>query len=87
MLQQARLYERIFQYDKAEANYNKIISLYKEDILADDAYFFLGKLYEGPLNLSEQAKTMYEQLIYNFADSIYFVEARKRFRLLRGDVL
>ena len=87
LLQQAHLYERIFQYDKAETNYQKIIAEYKEDILADDAYFFLAKLYQGPLNLPEQAKAMYEQLIYDFSDSIYFVEARKRFRLLRGDAL
>ncbi len=55
LLQQARLYERIFQYDKAEANYNKIISLYKEDILADDAYFFLGKGFRFLSTLSGSA--------------------------------
>lgn len=85
LLKQGMLYEKIKKYQKAEANYTQLINLYKEDILADDAYFKLAKLYENHLAVPEKAKELYEQIIYDFADSIYFVEARKRFRLLRGD--
>jgi tetratricopeptide (TPR) repeat protein len=85
LLRQGRLYEETNQFEKAEANYQKIIELYKEDILADDAYYHLAKLYENRLAMPEKAKDLYEQIIYDFADSIYFVEARKRFRMLRGD--
>lgn len=87
LLKQGKIYERIGAYDKAEANYLKLIEFYKEDILADDAYFNLAKLYENQLALPEKAKNYYEQIIYNFADSIYFIEARKRFRMLRGDAI
>ena len=87
LLKQAGLYEKTKQLEKAEASYNKLIELYPDEIVADDAYFKLAKLYEDKLAQPEKAKDLYEQIIYNFADSIYFVEARKRFRALRGDAI
>ena len=87
LLKQGKLFETTLQFEKAEANYQKIIEFYKEDILADDAFFRLAKLYETQLGAPEKAKDLYEQIIYDFADSIYFVEARKRFRMLRGDAI
>jgi tetratricopeptide (TPR) repeat protein len=87
LLKQGELYELTGQIEKAEANYLKIAEFYKEDILADDAYFRLAKLYENQLQLPEKAKEYYELLIFNFADSIYFVEARKKYRSLRGDAI
>ena len=86
-LKQAQLFEKTEQFEKAEANYNKLIELYPDEIVADDAYFKLAKLYEEKLGQPDKAKELYEQIIYNFADSIYFVEARKRFRALRGDAI
>jgi TolA-binding protein len=85
LLKQGELYEKTEQYTKAEENYLKLIEFYKEDILADDAFYRLGKLYENKLGQPEKAKQFYEQIIFEFADSIYFVDARKRYRLLRGD--
>jgi len=87
LLKQAELYEKTLQYSKAEANYLKLIEFYNEDILADDAHFRLGKLYENKLQEPEKAKELYEQIIFNFSDSIYFVEARKKYRSLRGDAI
>lgn len=87
LLKQGKIYEKIGAYNKAEANYLKLIEFYKEDILADDAYYHLAKLYENKLAQPEKAKEYYEQIIYNFADSIYFIEARKHFRMLRGDAI
>jgi tetratricopeptide (TPR) repeat protein len=87
LLKQGELYETTGQFEKAEANYLKLIELYKEDILADDAHYRLARLYENRLQQPEKAKEFYEQIIFNFADSIYFVEARKKFRSLRGDAI
>ena len=77
LLKMGEIYETMEQYTLAEANYLKLIEFYKEDILADDAHFRLAKLYEGPLAAPQKAKALYEQIIFDFADSIYFVEARK----------
>ncbi|WP_310991565.1 tetratricopeptide repeat protein [Aequorivita marina] len=86
-LKQGELYEKLGAFKKAESNYLKIIEFYGDDILADDAHFRLAKIYEEKLDEPEKAKAQYEQLIFNFADSIYFVEARKKFRTLRGDAI
>ena len=85
ILKEGELYEKGKQFNKAETDYLKLIAFFKDDILADDAYYRLAKLYENELNQPEKAIEYYEQLIFNFADSIYFVEARKKFRMLRGD--
>jgi len=82
---QAKLYETKQQYTKAEANYQKVIADYREGILIDDAYFYLAELYSNHLNNPDEAKALYEKVIFNHEDSIYFVEARKKFRMLRGD--
>ena len=84
LLKQAELYEKTGQYKKAEANYLKIIAVYKDEILADDAYFNLANLYENQLQDLQKAKEYYEQIIFDFADSIYFTQARKKYRILRG---
>ena len=71
--------------DKAESNYKKIIEDFREDILADDAYFHLAELYANKLNSAEEAKPLYEKILFEYLDSIYYVEARKKYRKLRGD--
>ena len=87
LFKQAKLFESKKEYQKAEANYQRIITDFKEDILADDAYFALAELYVNYLAQPEKAKTLYEKIIFNHADSIYFVEARKKYRALRGDAI
>ncbi|MCB0462317.1 MAG: tetratricopeptide repeat protein [Flavobacteriaceae bacterium] len=85
LYKQGKLFEGKKDYLKAEANYKAIIDNYREDILADDAYYALAELYVNVLNKPEEAQALYEKIIFNHADSIYFVEARKKFRALRGD--
>ncbi|AUP79729.1 tetratricopeptide repeat protein [Flavivirga eckloniae] len=87
LYKQAQLFEIKKQYEKAAANYDAIIANYREGILIDDALFKLAKIYEDQLNLPEKAKALYEQIIFNHADSICFVDARKRYRALRGDAI
>lgn len=87
LYKQAQLFESKKQYQKAADNYKLIITNYKEEILADDALFYLAELYKDHLMLPEKAKELYEQIIFNHQDSIYFVEARKNYRMLRGDAI
>tara|TARA_R110002012_G_scaffold94354_5_gene228476 strand:- start:5132 stop:6991 length:1860 start_codon:yes stop_codon:yes gene_type:complete len=87
LLKQGEIYEKQGKYQQAEANYLKIIEFYNEDILADDAHYRLAKIYEDKLGQPDKAKAQYEAIIFNFADSIYFVDARKKYRALRGDVI
>ncbi|TJY37744.1 tetratricopeptide repeat protein [Pontimicrobium aquaticum] len=87
LYKQARLFEELKDYTRAEANYLAIIENYREDILADDAYYRLAELYSNQLAQPEKAKEFYEKVIFDYADSIFFVEARKKYRALRGDAI
>ena len=58
---------------------------FEESILKDDAIFNLALINLEQLNNPEAAKKGFEAIIFNHADSIYFTEARKKFRTLRGD--
>jgi len=85
LFRKAKIYEKQSKFELAKENYQEIILAYGEDILADDAYYFLAELYNNELNQPDKAKENYEQIIFRFADSIYYVEARKKYRILRGD--
>ncbi len=74
-------------YESAAADLQAIIDGFPEDILADDAQFRLAQLYETKMNRVEEAKELYRSLFTDHPDSFYTAEARKRFRLLRGDIL
>ena len=85
LLKLGGIQEKLGYYEKAIVTYNRLIEFYGEDILADDAHYRIAKLYDTKLSEPVKAKREYETLIFNFEDSIYFVEARKRYRILRGD--
>ena len=87
LLKQAQLFEKQKKYEDAQLNYQKIITFYGNGILADDAYYAQGELYRKEFNDPTKAKEQYEKIIYNYQDSYYFPEARKNFRILRGDAI
>jgi tetratricopeptide (TPR) repeat protein len=85
LFKQAELYTLNKDYRLAESNYLKIIEIDTQGILVDDAYYLLAELYAKHLDNSERAKEMYQKIIFEFPSSIYLVEARKKYRTLRGD--
>ena len=87
LYKQAELFEGKQQFEKAESNYKSIIENYGEGILIDNALFKLAELYMNYLEQPDKAKPLYEEIIFSHPDSIYFVEARKKFRALRGDAI
>ena len=73
------------QDDLALQYLEKLSSQYAQDIRPDDALLAVGKLYEERLLNTEKAMEAYQSLLVDHKDSIFVVEARKRFRVLRGD--
>ncbi|GGH20647.1 tetratricopeptide repeat protein [Mucilaginibacter phyllosphaerae] len=63
----------------------KIAEQHAFDLWADDAVFMLGDIYETRLNDAPLAKTYYQKIITAYPGSLWINDARKRFRLLRGD--
>jgi len=72
-------------YPDAVIFLKKIVQEYSAGLWADDAVFMLGDIYENQLNDKEQAKIYYQKIITDYAGSLWINEARKRFRVLRGD--
>lgn len=75
------------KYADVEAMYKSIIEFYPDDLYGDDAQFKLAELYDKYLHNIEKAKQAYQDVLSNYPGSIFTVEARKRFRELRGDNL
>ena len=75
------------EFNKAIGHFEEILELHFMDILADDALFGLADLHENQLAAPETAQGLYERLLNEFPGSLHAVEARKRFRRLRGDIL
>ncbi len=62
-----------------------VVEKYSTDILADDALFQLADIYQYKLNNKDKAKELYETLLTKYPGSLFAVDARKRYRALRGD--
>lgn len=84
LLKKAHAYELRGQWGNAIAELEKLMNYYSDDILADDALFQLGDIYENHLMDSEKAVEYYKQILFDYKGSLYTAEARKRFRVIRG---
>ncbi|MFC7774698.1 tetratricopeptide repeat protein [Flavobacterium sp. GCM10027622] len=85
LLQIGKIYEKQNNYQQALTFYQQIIDKHAEDIYIDEALFFSAEIYRKQLQDNEKAKSLYEKILFNHQDSIYFVDARNNFRKLRGD--
>lgn len=85
LFKQATLFIKQQEFENAISNFEKIIQGNSEGILRDDAHYALAELYNNQLNNPEKASEHYQKIIFDFASSIYLVDARNKFRKLRGD--
>ena len=81
----AQIYKKLKQPDKAIEMYNLIIEKFPEEIRCDNAIYELAKMYDLQLNQLEKAKALYEKLFMQYTNSTFASDARKRYRILRGD--
>ncbi|MCB0560506.1 MAG: tetratricopeptide repeat protein [Lewinellaceae bacterium] len=84
---EAQIYKKKRDYEKAASLLQQIVDNHKEEIRADNALFELAGLYENQLKDLEKAKALYETLFIDYSGSTFAVEARKRYRILRGDTV
>ncbi len=81
----SKIYYKKRDYVQQAKTLQRIIDSYPEEIRADNALFELAQLYQTYLNDPEKAKELYEKLFIEYSGSTFAVEARKQFRVLRGD--
>lgn len=86
LLRIGRILEKVNDFNGAISYYSKIIENHSDGIYVDEALHFTAEIYNHKLNDPILAKTFYEKILFGHQDSIYFIDSRKEFRRLRGDV-
>jgi Tetratricopeptide repeat. len=81
----AQIAEKKRDYEQAVAYYQEIVEKFPDDIRADNALYAQALLFEEKLEQPQKAMELYEKLFVDYSDSVFSVDARKRYRLLRGD--
>jgi len=85
LLRLGKIYENLGDYISALSQYQEIINHHADGIYVDEALYFSAEIENNKLHELDKAKPLYEKIIFNHQDSIYFVDARKKYRQLRGD--
>lgn len=85
LMAKSRIYIKTNDINNAVKVLKELIGKQESSLWADDALFTLADLYENNLKNNEEAKTLYQKLISDYPGSMFTIEARKRFRKLRGD--
>ncbi|MFT4545066.1 MAG: tetratricopeptide (TPR) repeat protein [Bacteroidia bacterium] len=86
LFKRGEMAERAKEAVNAVEYYHKVWKEYPDDLLADDAVYKMAQINEYSLD-SSKAMEYYQELLLNYPGSLYTVEARKRYRSLRGDLL
>ncbi|MCX6245543.1 MAG: tetratricopeptide repeat protein [Bacteroidetes bacterium] len=73
------------RFAEADTLLGTIVTTYPDDVLADQALYFRAKMNEEEVKNNSKAMALYESLMSRYPGSIYVPDARKRFRVLRGD--
>jgi tetratricopeptide (TPR) repeat protein len=85
LLKIGQIFEEKKEYLKALNNYQVLLENNKESVYIDEALYFSAEIHNKRLNEPEKAKKLYEKVLFEHPDSIYYTEAQKQYRTLRGD--
>ena len=83
LMRKSKAYQFQGDWNKAIDLLVEVTEKHGDDILADDALFQLGNIYENHLFENEKASEYYFQLMKNYPGSLFVTEARKRYRNLK----
>ena len=72
------------QWSKAILSLEELMEFYSDNILADDALFQLGNIYENHLLNNQKALEYYRRILFDYKGSFYTSEVRKRFKEIRS---
>ncbi|WP_445714646.1 tetratricopeptide repeat protein [Flavobacterium sp.] len=81
-----KIYEEKGDFNKALTYFQNILDNHKDGIYKDEALFFSAEIYRKHLLDNEKAKALYEKVVLEHPDSLYYTESRKQYRTLRGDL-
>ncbi len=85
LFKKAEIYLQKKEFIHADSLLERLYSFYSFDILGDDALFKRAVLQEEVFQNPGKAMEYYKELMDQHPGSLYVVDARKRYRALRGD--
>lgn len=85
-MKKARSMELQGKWNEAIKELEDLLKYYGEDILADDALFKLGDIYENHLMDNAKAAEYYREILFKYKGSLYSEECRKRFQKLKQNL-
>ena len=80
-----KIYEEKGDFTTALTYYQNLLDHHKDGIYKDEALFYSAEIYRKNILDNEKAKTLYEKVVLEHPDSLYYTESRKQYRTLRGD--
>ncbi len=87
LLRKADIYSKKNQYQLAIALYDSVASYYKYEITAPSALYKIANIYQYINKDKDKAMTYLNKLFTDYPGSFYADECRKRYRMLRGDLI
>lgn len=84
LLQKAKIRIRQERYAQADSLLGQLVTLYGNDILADDALLLQAQLNEERLNNPAKARECYEKILLDYPTSLYVDQARKKYNELKA---
>jgi TolA-binding protein len=85
LYQRGAIAVEVGELEKAVDLFLQVQKEYPSDILADNALMEAGRILEVALDEKNRAMEIYQQVLTDYPGSLFVIEARKRFRSLRGD--
>jgi len=82
-----KIYKNLNDNDNAALNLQLITDTYSWGNIADKALYLLAEMYANTFNDTTKAMELYKKLMLNYPGSLYVVDAREKFRILRGDFI
>ncbi len=87
LYREANVYLKLNDVAKADSLFKIINEKYSFSVIADDALFKRAWLQEKVFKNRDEAMKLYQEVLQNYPASTLTVEARKKYRQLRGDVI
>lgn len=87
LYKKAGIYLKLNDYSKADSLLKTVLEKYSYSVIADDALFKRAWLQENVFKNRDEAMKLYQEVLQNYPASTLTVEARKKYRQLRGDII
>jgi len=84
-MQKANILLKAGKFEESITYLDKIVKEFGHDVLGDNAYYLMGKIYQDQLKNKDKAMEIYQDFLIRYPGSIYSADVRKRYRSLRGD--